>query len=75
MRNEIGVLSDVASVIARYNVSISNIGMSERGRDFVDLEIDVIVNDARQLTQMLAGLRASSNVVDAERIEGTEDDA
>ena len=75
VRNEIGVLSDVASVIARYNVSISNIGMSERGRDFVDLEIDVIVNDARQLTQMLAGLRASSNVVDAERIEGTEDDA
>ncbi|MBI1392682.1 MAG: RelA/SpoT family protein [Alphaproteobacteria bacterium] len=69
VRNEVGVLSDVAGIIARYNVSIANIALSERGRDFVELEIDVTVKDARQLSQMLAGVRASANVVEARRAE------
>lgn len=70
VRNEIGVLSDVASVIARYGVSIDNIGLQNRTHDFVDLVIDVFVKDARQLSQMLAGLRALASVVSAERLEG-----
>jgi len=74
VRNEVGVLSDVAGLIARYNVSISNIGLSNRGRDFVDMDIDIVVSDAKQLAQMLAGLRASTHVVGAERREGDEDD-
>ncbi|MEO1015073.1 MAG: bifunctional (p)ppGpp synthetase/guanosine-3',5'-bis(diphosphate) 3'-pyrophosphohydrolase [Pseudomonadota bacterium] len=69
VRNEVGVLSDVAGVIARYDVSIANIALSERARDFVELEIDVVVKDARQLSQMLAGVRALSNVVEARRVE------
>ncbi len=69
VRNEVGVLSDVAGVIARYNVSIASISLSERARDFVELEVDVVVKDARQLSQMLAGVRALSNVVEARRAE------
>ncbi len=69
VRNEIGVLSDVAGVIARYGVSIANIKMKNRSQDFVELYIDVEVKDEKQLTQMLAGLRASTAVLSAERHE------
>jgi RelA/SpoT family (p)ppGpp synthetase len=67
VRNEIGVLSDVAGVIARYGVSIANIRMRNRSQEFVELYVDLEVKDERQLTQMLAGLRASTSVVSAER--------
>ncbi|MGE0408637.1 MAG: ACT domain-containing protein, partial [Amphiplicatus sp.] len=69
IRNEIGVLSDVAGVIARYGVSIANIKMRNRSPEFVELFVDVEVKDTRQLEQMLAGLRASAAVLSAERNE------
>ncbi|MBI1366233.1 MAG: RelA/SpoT family protein [Alphaproteobacteria bacterium] len=69
VRNEVGVLSDVAGVIARYGVSIVNIKMRNRSQDFVELIIDAEVKDARQMEQMLAGLRASTAVLSAERNE------
>lgn len=73
VRNQIGVLSEVAGVIANYGVSIANIKMSgERGGDFVVLVIDLEVKNERQLLQMLAGLRTSSAVVGAERRESVD---
>lgn len=72
VRNEIGVLSDVAGIIARYGVSIANIKLQNRAQDFVELFIDVEVKDAKQLEQMLAGLRASAAVLSAVRNEGSE---
>jgi len=68
-RNEIGVLSDVAAIIARYGVSIANIKMDGGGRDFVTLVVDIEVTNSRQLMQLLAGLRASASVMTAERSE------
>ena len=68
-RNEIGVLSDIAAIIARYGVSIANIKMDGGGRDFVTLVIDIEVKDSKQLMQLLAGLRASASVMSAERSE------
>ncbi len=70
VRNEVGVLSDVAGIIARYDVSIANIRLQNKSPDFVDLYIDILVKDARHLSQLLAGLRASANVLSAERNEG-----
>ncbi|MEO0399433.1 MAG: RelA/SpoT family protein [Pseudomonadota bacterium] len=72
IRNVVGALSDVAGVIARYDVSVDNIRFSERTQDFIDLEVDVIIKDAKQLEQMLAGVRASARVVSAERVEGLD---
>jgi GTP pyrophosphokinase len=69
VRNEIGVLSDVAGIIARYKVSIANIRLDNKSPDFVELFIDVVVSDIRQLEQMLAGLRASAHVLSAIRNE------
>lgn len=74
VRNEIGVLSDVAGIIARYGVSIANIRLDNRSPDFVELFIDVVVKDLRQLEQMLAGVRASANVLSAQRNERTADE-
>ncbi len=74
VRNEIGVLSDVAGIIARYGVSIANIRLDNRSPDFVELFIDVVVKDVRQLEQMLAGVRASANVLSAQRNERTSDE-
>ena len=72
VRNEVGVLSDVAGVIARYGVSIANIKMRNRSQEFVELVIDLEVQDARQLEQLLAGLRAFAAVLSAERSEAGE---
>lgn len=74
VRNEIGVLSDVAGIIARYGVSIANIRLDNSSPDFVELFIDVAVKDVRQLEQMLAGVRASANVLSAQRNERSSDE-
>ncbi len=65
--NGVGVLSETAGIIARYGVSIANIGLKNRSREFIDFIIDVEVKDARHLAQMLAGLRASPHVINVER--------
>ncbi|WP_375202552.1 RelA/SpoT family protein [Hyphococcus sp.] len=72
--NGVGVLSEIAGIIARYGVSIANIRIQNRSKEFVDFIVDVEVKDARQLTQMLAGLRASPHVIDAERIGAGDND-
>jgi (p)ppGpp synthase/HD superfamily hydrolase len=74
VRNEIGVLSEVAGIIARYGVSIANIKLDNKSPDFVELFIDIVVKDIRQLEQMLAGLRASAHVLSAERNERPKDE-
>ncbi|MCB2113805.1 MAG: bifunctional (p)ppGpp synthetase/guanosine-3',5'-bis(diphosphate) 3'-pyrophosphohydrolase [Parvularculaceae bacterium] len=69
VRNEIGVLSEIAGIIARYGVSIANIRLENKSPDFVELFVDIVVKDVRQLEQMLAGIRASAHVLSAERNE------
>lgn len=74
VRNEIGVLSEIAGIIARYGVSIANIRLENKSPDFVELFIDIVVKDIRQLEQMLAGIRASAHVLSAERNERPRDE-
>lgn len=74
VRNEIGVLSEIAGIIARYGVSIANIRLENKSPDFVELFIDIVVKDIRQLEQMLAGIRASAHVLSAERNERPKDE-
>ncbi|MEX6634486.1 RelA/SpoT family protein [Hyphococcus lacteus] len=67
-RNGLGVLSEIAGIVARYGVSIANIRIQNRSKEFVDFIMDVEVKDTRQFTQMLAGVRACVSVIDADRI-------
>lgn len=73
VQNGLGVLSEVAGIIARYGVSIASMRMANRSREFLDMVMDVEVKDAKQLSQMLAGVRASPSVIAAER-SGSKDD-
>jgi len=68
VRNGVGVLSEVAGVIARYSVSIANIRLENRSKEFIDFLVDVEVKDAKHLAHALAGLRASASVIAADRI-------
>ncbi|MEM9704719.1 MAG: bifunctional (p)ppGpp synthetase/guanosine-3',5'-bis(diphosphate) 3'-pyrophosphohydrolase [Pseudomonadota bacterium] len=70
IKNEIGVLSEVAGVIARYGVSILNIRITGGAGDFQTLAIDVEISGTRALAQMMAGLRSLSTVLSAVRNEG-----
>jgi len=73
IQNGVGVLSEVAGIIARYDISIASIKMQNRSKEFVELLMDVEVRDAHQLSLALAGVRASPSVISAERT-GSEDD-
>ena len=73
VQNGVGVLSEVAGIIARYGVSIASMRLDNRSREFLDMVMDVEVKDAKQLSQMLAGVRAAPSVISAER-SGSRDD-
>ena len=74
VQNGVGVLSEVAGIIARYGVSIAAIRLQNRSKEFIDLLMDVEVKDARQLAQALAGVRASPSVISAERMGSEQDE-
>ncbi len=73
IQNGVGVLSEIAGIIARYGISIASIRLQNRSKDFVELLMDVEVKDARQLTQALAGIRAAPSVISAERTGSDSD--
>ncbi|GJL94732.1 MAG: GTP pyrophosphokinase [Hyphococcus sp.] len=74
VQNGVGVLSEIAGIIARYGISIASIKLHNRSKEFIDLVMDVEVNDAQQLNQALAGVRAAPTVISAERSGMEEDD-
>ncbi len=73
VQNGVGVLSEIAGIIARYGISIASMRLQNRSREFIDIVMDVEVKDAKQLAQALAGVRAAPTVLAAERI-GTDND-
>ncbi|VAV99470.1 Guanosine-3',5'-bis(diphosphate) 3'-pyrophosphohydrolase / GTP pyrophosphokinase, (p)ppGpp synthetase II, partial [hydrothermal vent metagenome] len=73
VQNGVGVLSEIAGIIARYGISIASMRLQNRSKEFIDVVMDVEVTDARQLAHALAGLRAAPTVLSAERV-GIDDD-
>ena len=55
-------------------ITSANIRLENKSPDFVELFIDIVVKDIRQLEQMLAGIRASAHVLSAERNERPKDE-
>ena len=68
--NEPGSLGELSTLIARNDGNISNLKVTGRTTDFFDLKIDVQVRDVRQLTNIIAALRASSCINSVERARG-----
>jgi (p)ppGpp synthase/HD superfamily hydrolase len=57
-------------IIAENEGNILNIGTKRRSEDFFDLVFDIEVADARHLTNILAAMRTSKAVREAERVRG-----
>lgn len=70
VENKRGVLADLCRIIAENEGDILNIRMAKRTSDFFDMIFDVEVADARHLTNILAAMRASKAVKEADRVKG-----
>ncbi|MGE0830881.1 MAG: bifunctional (p)ppGpp synthetase/guanosine-3',5'-bis(diphosphate) 3'-pyrophosphohydrolase [Hyphomonadaceae bacterium] len=70
VENGRGVLANLCMIIAENEGNILNIHTRRRSEDFFDLVFDIEVADARHLTNILAAMRASRSVREAERVRG-----
>jgi GTP diphosphokinase / guanosine-3',5'-bis(diphosphate) 3'-diphosphatase len=66
--NKSGSLADVSSLIAKKDVRISNIKVSNRVADYLELLVDVEVKSVDHLEEILSSLRSSKKIIEAERV-------
>lgn len=69
LSNEPGALASLTSVIGRDGGNIINLKFTDRSEDFFDLLVDIEVKDVRQLSNIIAALRASPLVNSVERAQ------
>lgn len=74
VRNEPGVLAEIAGAVGEANGNIINVKMFERSRDFFRMAFDIEVLDARHLSNVVSALKTCERVTEAERarLEGDE---
>ena len=70
VENKRGVLADLCRIIADNEGDILNLRLAKRTTDFFDMIFDIEVADARHLTNILAAMRTSKAVTEAERVRG-----
>jgi len=68
VENARGVLAALARIIGEHDGDILNVRTVRRSKEFFDLAFDVEVADVRHLTNIVAAMRASRFVRDAERV-------
>ena len=67
IRNTPGVLGQACTIIGEAGGNITGIRMHHRQLDFLDMDVDVEVSDARHLINIAAALRANPNVETVDR--------
>ena len=75
VRNEPGVLAEMAGIVGEAGGNISDVKTMERTKDFFTMSFDVEVFDARHLSNIVAALKTSERVVSAERARAAGDAA
>jgi GTP diphosphokinase / guanosine-3',5'-bis(diphosphate) 3'-diphosphatase len=70
VNNEPGALSQLSTVIAKYDGNISNLKISNRSPEFFEMMIDIEVRDVKHLTNIIAALRACPVISSVERSRG-----
>jgi GTP pyrophosphokinase/guanosine-3',5'-bis(diphosphate) 3'-pyrophosphohydrolase len=70
VRNGVGVLGQVTTLIGEAGGNIRNLNLSRRHQDFFDLTFDVEVEDAKHATLIMAALRTNPSVDTVERVKG-----
>ena len=68
--NEPGALAQVTAILAHQGANIVNLQLKDRDRAHHRFIMDVEVDDLKHLVELVAGLRAPSLVVTAERMQG-----
>ena len=70
IENKSGSLADITSMIAKKKVNISNIKITNRSADYLELMIDVEVKSVDHLEEILASLRVSKKIIEVQRLLG-----
>jgi len=70
VNNEPGALGTLSTVIGRDGGNITNLKIVHRSVDFFEMLIDIEVADVRQLTEIMAALRATRVVNTVDRARG-----
>ncbi|MAF68646.1 MAG: bifunctional (p)ppGpp synthetase/guanosine-3',5'-bis(diphosphate) 3'-pyrophosphohydrolase [Micavibrio sp.] len=68
--NQTGTLGTLSTVIGRNGGDINNLKITNRTLDFWDMLVDVKVSDTKHLSNIIAALRATPQVVEVERARG-----
>lgn len=66
--NRPGTLAEVTQIFASAHANVSALNMIQRDEHFGTYEVDLEVADLAHLTRIIAALRASSAITDAERL-------
>ncbi|MDI7774367.1 bifunctional (p)ppGpp synthetase/guanosine-3',5'-bis(diphosphate) 3'-pyrophosphohydrolase [Asticcacaulis sp. EMRT-3] len=72
MQNKPGVLGQACTLIGEARGNIVNIALTSKPYDFLDVDFDIEVLDARHIINISAGLRTSPMIESVERVRGEE---
>ncbi|MCR6660843.1 MAG: bifunctional (p)ppGpp synthetase/guanosine-3',5'-bis(diphosphate) 3'-pyrophosphohydrolase [Asticcacaulis sp.] len=70
MQNKPGVLGQACTLIGEAKGNIINISIANKPMDFLDVDFDIEVLDARHITNISAALRTSPMIESVERVRG-----
>ena len=70
MRNEPGVLGQACTLIGEAKGNIVNIAINPNAVDFLDIDFDIEVMDARHITNISAALRTAPMIESVDRVRG-----
>ena len=70
VENRRGVLAQLCAIIAEHEGNILDIHTGRRSPQFFEMIFDVEVADTKHLTNILAAMRTSKAVREAERVRG-----
>ena len=70
INNEPGVLGRICTIVGHGEGNISNLKITSRSSEFFELHVDIEVRNTRQLTYIIAALRADAVVNSVERLRG-----
>jgi GTP pyrophosphokinase len=65
--NDVGSLATLSTVVGKNGGNIINLKITHRADDFYEMFIDVQVKDARQLSDIMAALRATAIITNVDR--------
>ena len=68
--NETGNLGSLTTTIGKQGGNISNLKITQRSTDFFEIMVDIQVADVKQLSTIIAALRATPVINSVERARG-----